>query len=158
MKRVFLIIAFSLLNQLTFGQETTRDYDLIVTIDGVVIQTLANPQIIIKRGDSVLKTMKVSYHPGDLSINEEDFNQLPDGEKSVYLKFDYSEFSLKDGNQKVHNYEIEMGKNWFDKSYMIVKIYNTCKKENKKLVPLDGKTYTFDLDYSGGQMIRVRKK
>jgi hypothetical protein len=157
MKKIFFIIAYSLFSQLGIAQEETKHFDFIISIDENIVQTLTNPQIVIKNSNDISKTIKISYHPGNLSINQEDFNMLPEGEKIMYLRFDYSEYSKK-GNQETHNYEIEMGKNWFDKSYMIIKIYNTCKKQNKKLEPLEGKTYTFDLDYSGGQMIRVRKK
>ncbi len=158
MKKTFLIIVYSLFSQFSVAQEGTKHFDFIISIDGNIMQTLTNPQIVIKNDKDILKTINVSYHPGNLSINQEVISMLPEREKTIYLKFDYSEYSTKKGEQEIHNYEIEMGKNWFDKSYMIVKIYNTYKKQNKKLLPLDGKTYTFDLDYSGGQMIRVRKK
>jgi hypothetical protein len=158
MKKLFLIIVCSLVSQMTIAQEGMRHFDFIISIDGDIIQTLTNPQIVIKSSSNTLKAIAVSYHPGNLSISQEDFNMLPEGEKIMYLKFDYSEFSTKKGEQETHNYEIEIGKNWFEKAYMIIKVYNTCKKQNKKLEPLEGKTYTFDLDYAGGQMIRVRKK
>lgn len=151
-------MVWCLCSQIINAQDKLINFDFIISIDGEVIQTLTNPQIVIKKDKAILKTINISYHPGNLSINQEDINILPEGENTIYLKFDYSEYSTKKDEQEIHNYEIEMGKNWFDKSYIIIKIYNTYKKQNKKLLPLDGKTYTFDLDYSGGQMIRVRKK
>lgn len=134
-----------------------KSFDFIIMVDGNVIQTLVNPQIIIKDSDKVLRSVNVDCHPGNLSLSQSDLNSFPDGEKVLFLKFAYKEYSAK-GEQEIRSYEIDMGKNWFEKSYMIIKVYNTDKKENKKLEPLVGKTYTFDLDYAGGQMMRTRKK
>ena len=62
--------------------------------------------------------------------------------------------------KEIYNYEIEIGKNWFEQTFVILKIYNLDKKKYKKrLAPLSkDKKYTFDLETSEGQMIRVRKR
>lgn len=81
-------------------------------------------------------------------MNQTDYDEI--------IKFDYYEY-VKD-QRKVINYEIEMGKIWFEQPYLILNIYNINKKKYKKLESLKGKEYTFELKYSTGQMLRVRKR
>jgi hypothetical protein len=79
-------------------------------------------------------------------------------ETILFLQFDYYQNSVK-GKQELYNYEIEMEKNWFEQSFVILKIYNLDKKKyRKRLEPLSkDRKYTFDLETSQGQMIRIRK-
>ncbi|PZR20174.1 MAG: hypothetical protein DI539_11720 [Flavobacterium psychrophilum] len=156
MKYTFLIVCF-LFTAICSGQEQKKQFDLIISVDNDIIQTISNAQIVVKKGNGHNEIFNVSYYPGNLSLNHNDFDMLPEGENVIYFKFTYIKYS-KDGEQDIRTYEIDMGKNWFDETYMIVKLYNTDKKQNKKLKPLEGKTYTFDLDYGRGQMIRIRNK
>ena len=104
------------------------------------------------------KSIPVSYHPGNLSLKEGDWRYLLETDsQKLFFKFDSYQYNNK-GNQETVRYEFEIDRAWMDKSYFILYIYNTDRKPYKgKLKPLDDKNYTFELEYPGGQMIRLRK-
>ncbi|OXE97148.1 hypothetical protein BC749_108240 [Flavobacterium araucananum] len=155
MKKLLLILVF-LLGQVASAQDSKRASNFIITIDENIITTLANSKIILSQGNNIVRTIQFTYYPGSLSMNQADYDEIMKFEGTILLKFDYYEY-LKD-EQKIINYEIETGKIWFEQPYLILKIYNTNKKKYRKLEPLKGKEYTFELQYSTGQMLRIRKK
>lgn len=150
------MIVFSFQNSLS---QETKEFDFIVSIDEEIVKTLYKPTLVEKNGSNIVRTVSVSYHPGNISLNANDFDNLFSGQDNkVYLKFDYNEYI--NGNQEIYNYEIEVGKNWFEQKYVILRIYNLDKKKyRKRLEPLSkDQNYTFELDTSSGQMMRVRKR
>ena len=135
-----------------------KDFNFIICVDENIIESIARPSIVIQKGDEVIKNVEVSYIPGKLSMNTDDYVLLSTvGDASLFLSFYYYEYSST-GKQKMYNYKIEIGKNFFTLSYVIFYIYNLDKKKYKeKLKPLSkDQNYTFDLSTSNGQMIRVR--
>lgn len=106
--------------QALVAQEGRKEFDFIVSIDRELPKTLYNPRIIVKDDNLNRKVINVSYYPGRLSFSHGDFDSLLSLDKGVrlFLKFDHYESSKK-GAQKLHNYEIEVGKNWFDQAYII---------------------------------------
>lgn len=159
MRRIFIIVLVVFNLQALIAQVDKKEFNYIICVDEEIIKVLQNPKIIIQKDNIIVKEIPLSYYPGKLTLNTEDYEyiySLTQYEK-LYIKFSYNDYSNKN-KQEVFNYEIEIGKNWFDKSYLILKVYNTCKKQYKnKLEPLEGKRYTFDLETSNGQMIRIRK-
>lgn len=155
MKKLLLILVF-LLAQVTSAQDSKKASNFIITMDENIALTLANSKIILSQGNNILRTIQFTYYPGNLSMNQTDYEGIMKFEGTILLKFDYYEY-LKD-EQKVKNYEIEMGKIWLEQPYLILNIYNTNEKKYRKLEPLKGKEYTFELQYPAGQMLRVRKK
>lgn len=159
MKKVILGILYILLCQVSTAQENNKSFDFIISIDEEITKTLFNPMIIVKKNNDVLKKVNVNYYPGNLSIATKDYDMIFAEEKDIlFLKFDYYEYSTE-GKQKVYNYEIEIGNNWFEETFVILKIYNLDKKKYRKILePLSkDKNYTFDLETSRGQMMRIRK-
>ena len=135
-----------------------KDFNFIICVDENIIESIARPTIVIQKGDEVIKNVEVSYIPGKLSMNTDDYVLLSTvGDASLFLSFYYYEYSST-GKQKMYNYKIEIWKNLFTLSYVIFYIYNLDKKKyKKKLKPLSkDQNYTFDLSTSNGQMIRVR--
>lgn len=158
MRSLLLIIVCILCCQTLLAQEERKEFDFIISIDGELPKSLYNPQVLMENDDN-RKVMNVNYYPGRLSFSHNDYDSLLSSQKGVklILKFDYYEYVAK-GQRKIHNYEIEMGRNWFDQSYIILKVYNSAKKRGgKKLHPLSGKDYTFDLEYPGGAMLHVQE-
>ena len=172
MKKCVYWILFLFICQISMAQENRKNFDFIVCVDGEIVTSLTKPVIIVKQGMNVLKRIDINYYAGNLSLSSEDYNLiLSEQEITLFLQFDYYQYSSK-GKQEIYNYEIEtdypflrririeIGKNWFEQIFVILKIYNLDKKKYKKrLAPLSkDKKYTFDLETSEGQMIRVRKR
>ena len=160
MKKCVYWILFLFICQISMAQENRKNFDFIVCVDGEIVTSLTKPVIIVKQGMNVLKRIDINYYAGNLSLSSEDYNLiLSEQEITLFLQFDYYQYSSK-GKQEIYNYEIEIGKNWFEQTFVILKIYNLDKKKYKKrLTPLSkDKKYTFDLETSEGQMIRVRKR
>ncbi|SFC85398.1 hypothetical protein SAMN05421747_1393 [Parapedobacter composti] len=155
-----MLVVLSHIALLAQDREGSKGSDFIITIDGDIVKTIYRPEIVILDSGTGVKSVPISYHPGALSLAKNDRDHLLSLDDSIklLLKFEYNEYTTR-GNQKVLNYEIEIGKEWLEQAYMILHIYNTDKKPYKgKLKPIPGKNYTFELDYPGGQMIRLRKK
>lgn len=160
MRKFVFWALFLFVYQISMAQENIKKFDFIVCVDEEIATTLTRPVIIAKKGVNVLKRIEISYYAGNLSLSSEDYNMVfSEQEITLYLQFDYYQYSSK-GQQKIYNYEIEIGKNWFEKTFVILKIYNLDKKNYKKRsAPLSkDKNYTFDLETSDGQMIRIRKR
>lgn len=161
-RKIILLVltVFGYLALLAQEKDGGRGVDFIISIDGDIVKTIYRPKIVILDSDTDIKSVSVSYHPGDLSLAKSDRDYLLSLGDSVklLLKFEYYEYTTR-GNQDVLNYEIEIGRDWLEQAYMVLYIYNTDKKTYKgKLKPIPGRNYTFELDYPGGQMIRLREK
>lgn len=160
MKKCVFWVLCLFVYQFSMAQENRKSFDFIVCVDEEIATSLTRPVIIAKQGTNVLKRIDISYHAGNLSLSSEDYNMIfSEQEITLFLQFDYYQYSSK-GKQEIYNYEIEIGKNWFEKTFVILKIYNLDKRKyRKKLDPLSkDKNYTFDLEISDGQMIRIRKR
>lgn len=160
MKKCVFWILCLFVYQFSMAQENRKIFDFIVCVDEEIATSLTRPVIVAKQGTNVLKRIDVSYHAGNLSLSSEDYNMIfSEQEITLFLQFDYYQYSSK-GKLEIYNYEIEIGKNWFEKTFVILKIYNLNKRKyRKKLDPLSkDKNYTFDLETSDGQMIRIRKR
>ncbi|MEH6309204.1 hypothetical protein RYH73_26365 [Olivibacter sp. CPCC 100613] len=162
MKRKYILLLLSMCSCfLLFAQDKgNTDIDFVICINGDIAKTIYRPQIVVSDSESATKSLSISYHPGSLFLEKADLNYLLslDDDKKILLKFDYYQQSTK-GEQKVNNYEIDMGKEWLRQKFMILYIYDTDRKEYKgKIKPIKGRCYTFELDYPGGQMIRLRQR
>lgn len=157
---LLLLSVFSHLLLFAQGGGTAKGIDFIISIDGDIVKSIHRPKIVVLDSDRSIKSVSVSYHPGDLSLDKSDLDYLLSVGDSVKLslKFEYYQYTSQ-GNQNVLNYEIEMSKDWLEQTYMVLYIYNTNKKRYKgKIKPIQDRNYTFELDYPGGQMIRLREK
>lgn len=160
MEKYLLWVLCLVVSPISINQENRKSLNFIITIDKEVVTTLANPSIVVKRDNKTLRKIDVCYYPGNLSMEYKDYNMIfSEQAPSLYLLFNYYQYS-SNAHQEVYNYEIEIGKNWLEESFVILKMYNLNKKEyRKRLYPLSkDKNYTFDLETSSGQAIRIRKK
>lgn len=160
MKKCVFWILCQFAYQVTMAQDNRKSFDFIICVDEKILTSFIKPVILVKQGSNVLKRIDTRYHAGNLSMNSEDYNMLLSEQGiTIFLKFDYYQYSSQ-GKQEIYNYEIEIGKNWFEITFVILHIYNLDKKKYKKILdPLSkDKNYTFDLETSEGQMIRIRKR
>lgn len=155
MKNLFHTIALLFILS-AHAQDVNKSFDFIINIDEVIVPSLMNCKIVIQNSNGN-KNIPFQYRPGNLSITEDDYRLIENGTGKLMMQFSNNDYSSKE--HQVNSYEIEIGKNWFEKSYMILKVYNTTKKKYKKLFePLENKDYTFEIEYAGGSMLRVKKK
>ncbi|RZK47936.1 MAG: hypothetical protein EOO99_11895 [Pedobacter sp.] len=154
MRNIFFML-FLFLATSSYSQKRS-DFDFIIVIDETIVTSLSNSKLLIKRDTETLSHINVSYKPGNLSLETSKYNLIANSEDDVYLKFDYYEYL---GNkQKLFNYDFKIGKNWFEQPYLILRIYNTCKRKYKrKLTPIKGTNYAIDIDYGTGSTIQIRK-
>lgn len=157
MKKIFYILFACVLTTNAIYSQDKSNFDFVIVIDEAVVNSINNPKLLIRKENELLSSLDIQYHPGNLSLKTADYNLVANSDNDLYLKFDYYDYSS--GSQKVYNYDIKIGKNWFEKSYIIFRLYNTDKKKYKKMFdPIEGTKYTYEIDYAGGSMLRVRKK
>lgn len=138
-----------------FGQ--MKNANIIITIDNrVVIDGLARTQLIIYKYGETKESVGVDYIPGKLSIKEQDFAKIH-AEDSLILSFNFYENSH--GKQSTINYQIEFKKTWLEYSFLVVRIYNLNKNENKKMFfALQNQQFTYEVDSPDGSITRVKRK
>lgn len=160
--KAFLLL-LSMLSYLILSaqdKEEKQSIDFIISVDGEIVKAISRSRIVSIGSNIDVKSIPVFYYPGDLSVYKIDMDYIMSLSDSVklQLEFDYYSYTTK-GDQNVLNYKIEIDKSWLKQSYLILYLYNTDKKRyREKLEPIPGSKYTFELDYPGGQMLRLRKK
>ena len=153
MKRLaFFLIVILLSGIKLHSQEMEQRINFVISIDGNVVNSLVNAKF-----SSESHQIEVLYLPGELILSKNDFDEFIKNKNSFHLSFGYYEYL---GNKQLsYHYEIELKKVWFEQSYRVLRIYNTDKKQNKKIFyPLEGKEYTYEVDLPSNSITRIRKK
>lgn len=161
MKVIFLILSmFNYFLLSAQDKEVKEQIDLIISIDGAIVKTISQSKIMVANSKGDVKSIPVFYHPGNLSLFKMDSEYILSLSDSTNLALEFGNYEYtKTGSQHFKTYNIKIGKNWLKQPYIVLLIYNTDKKQYRgKLDPIPGTNYTFELDYPGGQMLRVRKK
>jgi hypothetical protein len=126
-----------------FGQPTTKNLDLILTIDErIVTGSVSSVKIFIvsKEGE---QNIKANYYPGNLSIAIEDYLLMTsENTKTIYLSFSYTDYVY--GKHNNYGYKIELKKEWLGDRYNILHICNLTNKKYKR--KLKGQNYLYELD------------
>jgi len=158
MKNLFLFLFFSLLGfNNILAQEKTKTISFVLVVDGEVLNANTNITFLINSENSEDKIL-ATYYPGTLSLSQADYEKLiSDNTKSMYLRYNQSNYT----NGKINSCDflIEYNKIWIQDTYNILRLYNLGKgKYKNKIEPLSKtKNYTFEVESSRGQMLRVRK-
>ncbi|WP_372472547.1 hypothetical protein AB4865_06945 [Capnocytophaga sp. ARDL2] len=158
MKYITILMLFITTN--IYSQEV-KNSNFIIVIDEEIVTNSLGIKLLVTSKDGNSREIETitGYYPGNISLKKSDYDDLiSDETQSVILKFNYQTY-INDKSY-YYTYEIEAGKNWFEMTFVILKIYNLDKRKyRKKLDPLSkDKNYTFDLETSNGQMIRIRKR
>lgn len=156
MKKIVLILIHIFSSVLIFSQQDYKNINFVISIDeDIVIGSVSQVKMIVNKLNKSKEIIKVNYVPGDLSIEKVDYEKLlSDDTESFYLNFNYTGCCNKEDN-----YEIELKKGWLELNYFVLKIYNTNRRKYKKMFePLEGKEYTYEYYYPGGQVLRITKK
>lgn len=145
-KFIFCLLAlFITIDEYSFAQ--SKEYqklNFIITIDGeftpVNGRVLESSSFIINDEEKV----KISgYIPGEMVLLENDFEKLIGSDiGSLELFLVYSD-SKRD---EIYEYSIPINPLFLSKSYVILKIYNHDKRENRrKFLPHNDEDYSFDI-------------
>lgn len=154
-----IVILALLITTSIFSQET-KNIDFIVVVDEEIVTNSLGIKFSItsKDGNSREIETVTGYYPGNLSMRKSDYDDLiSDKIQGIILRLHYNPYI--NGKSFNYTYEIEVGKSWFEQSFVILKIYNLDKKRYKRRFdPLSkNKNYTFELTTSEGQMLRIKK-
>lgn len=158
MKYITILMLFITAN--IYSQEV-KDINFIIVIDEEIVANSLDIKLLITYKDESSREIKTTtgYYPGNISLKKSDYDDfISDETQSVILKLHYDPYI--NGKPYDYTYEIEAGKNWFKQTFFILKIYNLDKKKyRKRFDPLSkDKNYTFELNTSEGQMLRIKKR
>ncbi len=155
MRHFVVFFLFIMTFQFSNAQDNWKSSDFIICIDEEFAYNLMNPFIIVKKGNNILKRIKIRYQPGGLSMNSDDHYFITHQDYDLFLTFNY-EYWAQNGKNYYYSYDIKVGKYFFDTGYVILKIYNMDKKKYKRRFRSleKGETYIYELDTSNGQMLR----
>lgn len=157
MNKILVIIFIFSLNFFVFSQE--KNINFIISVDGTTNSNIGSIKIKALFKNNEEKIYNMNYFPGNLKINDGDYKNLKSNNiKNLSLYFVYNE--ICNDEIEYYHYEIDDFKiNWLESYYFILYVYNTSKKEYKKVfTPLPNKAYTYEYDSPEGSMRRVTKK
>jgi len=151
--------------------DTLIHLNRIFVVDGTIPDSEfgvigGNTIFILEYDDSKRDTIDFYVRPGDIKMYLSDYEYIMKQEniETIYMQFEYWGLCYnKKGKSEFYDYEIPLKNRVIFSEhayYMIIYIYNTDKKENKKhYVSLPGKTYNYQLIYPQGEVrIGVQKK
>ena len=175
-----LVFMFLCLPIELFAQEHIIDTNIrkekhlnrIFVIDNTIPDTsfgsiCEDTRFILEYKDSKRDTVEFDVYPGKVILLLSDYEYIMKQEdiETIYMQFSYCGncyYSNKQGRIEHYDYEIPFKyKTIFEDRayYMIIYIYNTDKKENKKYyVPLPNKTYNYRIVYPEGGFGVIQKK
>ena len=151
-------ISLILFCTITIQLKAQKNINLIILIDEkIVAGSLSNLRLIYTSERNTEESVKADYYPGNLSLNQNDYDMLLGKNlKTIYLAFTYNEYC----KNKLHSYsyKIDLNNKWLENYYFVLYIFNTNKSKYKEIYsPIKGTTYTYEYDYPGGSVKRVKK-
>ena len=149
-KLAYLLFLGIILNG--FGQNLNM---VIEVNERLVIGEIAGAYLNFEKADGTKSRSLVGYHPGELRLQKEDWKKINDeSTEKITLTFDY--YALKGKYHHSVNFGIEMQKHHFEKSYLILKVYDFReRKYRKRYGCLTDKKYIAELNFpQGGILIR----
>jgi len=134
------------------AQGQSQSMNLVIVIDeelrsgSLMNMELSNPQ---QRGDAI----SVGYVPGELTVQS--LSSI-EGD-SLYLSFDY--YSNDDRKGGARRFVVPFPRKYFEWEYVVLRLYDLRKRKyRKQFEPYKpGAEFTFEIDYPGGQVLRIRK-
>jgi hypothetical protein len=154
MKFKLLILLIFGIAQIGFGQNLNM---VIEVNERLVIGEIAGAYLNFENADGTKSRNLVGYHPGELRLQKEDWNKIKaESTKKITLTFDY--YALKGKYHNSVNFGIEMQKHHFEKSYLILRVYDFRERKfRKRYGCLTDKKFMAELNFpQGGVLIRCR--
>ena len=141
------IIGFS---SIGFGQ----NLNMVIDVNGrLAVSEIGGAYLNFEYNDGTKDRILIGYHPGELILKNDSWDKITsDKTKKIILSFDY--YTWKRGNQEIANFEVEMEKSHFQKSYLILHVYDFReRKYRKKYGCLTDAEYITELNFSQGGIL-----
>ena len=151
-KLIFALLVLITING--FGQNLNM---VIEVNERLVVGEIAGAYLNFENADGTKSRNLVGYHPGELRLQKEDWEKIKaESTKKITLTFDY--YALKGKYHNSVNFGIEMQKHHFDKSYLILRVYDFRERKfRKRYGCLTDEKYIAELNFpQGGILIRCR--
>lgn len=161
MKKVlplFLLILFCLSS---FGQEKDKCITFILLIDGELPTTtdITDGTIIFNDSAGIKKDeISFDFHVGRIQMSLQDYKKLfsIDAGNRIFIRFKYKKFYPKYAE---YAYEKEIPNGWFNKDYMIFKIYNAFNKAARaRYFFKHGEKYLIQIKIPGSSTLLITRK
>jgi hypothetical protein len=151
--KLFILLIFGIAHS-GFGQNLNM---VIEVNERLVVSEIAGAYLNFENVDGTKSRNLVGYHPGELILQKEDWEKInAESTKKISLTFDY--YALKGRYHNSTNFLIEMQKYHFDKSYLILRVYDFRERKFKKRYGcLTTEKYIAELNFpQGGILIRCQ--
>lgn len=154
MKIKLLILLIIGLSKSSYGQNLNM---VIQVNERLVISEISGAYLNFENIDGTKSRILVAYYPGALILENDSWEKInSDLTKKITLTFDYNTFKGKE--HQIGNFGIEMQKHHFEKSYLILNIYDFReRKYRKRYGCLTDKNFIAELNFpQSGILIRCR--
>ncbi len=152
--RLWIAILIFGITQIGFGQ----NLNMVIEVNERLVTTeIAGAYLNFENEDGTKSRTLVGYHPGELILQKKDWEKIQsESTKKITLTFDY--YALKGKWHNSVNFGIEMQKHHFEKSYLILRVYDFRERKfRKRYGCLTDKKFIAELNFpQGGILIRCR--
>ena len=126
-KNLLLIIIISLYFK-GFGQ----NLNMVIDVNNkLVTSEIGNLYLNFEYNDETSERVNIGYHPGELILQNDSWQKIKSEKiKKTSLVFDY--YTYKNGKQKIAHFEVEMKKYHFEKTYLVLHIYDFRERKYRK--------------------------
>lgn len=152
--RLFIVLLIFGITQIGFGQNLNM---VIEVNERLVTSEISGAYLNFENSDGKKSRILVGYHPGELVLQPSDWEKInSESTKKITMTFDYNSF--KRNSHQIGNFGIEMQKYHFDKSYLILRVYDFKERKFKRRYGcLTDEDFIAELNFpQGGILIRCR--
>lgn len=150
--KIVLALSLFLTTGNIYGQSQDDNLNLVIIVNEELRPgSLMNMYLSDKNDQTKVPVM---YVPGELKVQSA---KTLKGD-SLYLNIDYYIATQNDSNSR--RFKIPFPRKYFEWDYLVIRLYDLkCRKYKKMFDPYkEGADFTFEIDYPGGQVMRVRKR
>lgn len=155
MNKIIFFVLFIIISVISYSQNNQLNVNFCITINDNLIISSTQRSFLIINNKNKIDTIECKYIPGELIIYDKE--KILNCDNKIFLIFWYSETTKYE--TKNYFYKIEINKLFFNYHFIILRIYNLDKWKYRRIYyPLDGVNYTYEIDFPGYSMNRIKKR
>lgn len=140
--------------------QSSKNLDIVILINNDLAMYHNNIVLKFQEDTAIgtVSTIQANYHPGNLSIKQEEFVTLNHANCNT-IRLEFSYYRNTSRKNEIYNYQFDLSKDWLLGTYLVLRVYNLdVKKYRKRYDPVGvGQNYTFEIDSPDTTFRRVIK-
>jgi len=146
---ILILLIFGITNYV-FGQNLNMIIDVN---DELLTNYVGDAYLNFENEDGTTEKILIGYHPGELILEQNAWNKINSAEITK-ITFSFTYNTWKRGQHESINFKIKMKKYHFDKTYLILHIYDfRNRKYRRKYGCLTDENYIYEFRFPEGGIL-----